>query len=377
MPTYLHVAWCNLLHNRRHTLTATGGIGFAVLLVFIQLGFLDAARRGSTLVYADLAFDVALVSDRYQSVAAPGKLDPIRLAQARSVAGVADTSAFYLVNAAWRNTATDRTFPIMLLGVPGEPHWFTNPGLRAGATALRGGEAVLMDAFSIADFGDLSTGAPAEINGKRLVVAGQFTQGMSMFSEGAAALSRNALDRVARGVTANPSLGLIQVTPGTDPRRVVAALRAILPADTRALTREELIRGDQDYFVAVKPVGIVFKLGVFVALAAGSVILFQVLSTEITTRLPEYATMKAMGLANGFIHRIGIAQALLYGDFGYAAALLIAAFVFHLVFALSRLPTRVTPSLALDVAGLLLGVCIGSCLLALRRVRRADPAELF
>lgn len=377
MPTYLLVAWRNLLHNRRHTFAASGGVGFAILLVFIQLGFLDAAKRGSTLVYTDLAFDVALVSERYQSVASPGRLDPVRLAQARSIAGVAEVAPFHMVNAQWRNTATDRSFPIMLLGVPDEPRWFVNPGLRTGAPALRQGDAVLMDSFSNVEFGNLSDGAEADINSQRLVIAGRFEQGMSMFSEGAAALGRNALERVKRGASASPSLGLVRLDDGADVRRVVAALRASMPDDTRVLTRAELIRGDQDYFVAVKPVGIVFKLGVFVALAAGTVILYQVLSTEITTRLPEYATMKAMGLGNAFLYRIGLAQALLYGIFGYGPALLAAWAVFRVVFALSRLPAQITPALAAQVAGLLLGLCAFSCLLALRRVRRADPAELF
>jgi putative ABC transport system permease protein len=158
---------------------------------------------------------------------------------------------------------------------------------------------------------------------------------------------------------------------------VVKALREALPDDTRALTREEFIRADQEYFVAVKPVGLVFKVGAFVALLSGAVILFQVLSAEIASRLPEFATMKAMGLGDGFLHRLGIAQAAMYCLFGYIVAIFVSWGLFHLVRALSRLPMEITPVLVLQVAAMVAVLCGVSCALALRRVRRADPADLF
>lgn len=377
IPTYLQVAGRNLAQNWRRTLTATGGIAFAILLVFMQLGFLQAARRGATLIYTDLDFDAAILSGRYQSIAQPGTIDRTRLAQALSVAGVMEVAPVYVRNARWRNQATDDTASIMLLGLPSGPGWLANPDLRAGVGVLARNDAILIDELSHRDFGDIATGSEGEINGQRFRIGGRFAQGMSMFSEGAAALSPNALERISPGASVSPTLGLVRVSPGADARAVVTALAAALPADTLALTRADLIQRDQDFFVKVKPVGMVFQVGVFVALVVGAVILFQVLSTEIANRLREYATMKAMGLSNAFIYRIGVSQAVLFGAMGYFPALFGAWCIYAVVRYFSRLPMLVTLPLATQVAAMALGLCTLSSFMALRRVRQADPAELF
>ena len=61
------------------------------------------------------------------------------------------------------------------------------------------------------------------------------------------------------------------------------------------MTRQELIDREENYFVNVKPVGIMFRVGMLVAFIVGAVILYQILASEITNRLKEFATMKAMG----------------------------------------------------------------------------------
>ncbi|MCC5024349.1 MAG: hypothetical protein J6386_16850 [Candidatus Synoicihabitans palmerolidicus] len=109
------------------------------------------------------------------------------------------------------------------------------------------------------------------------------------------------------------------------------------------------------------------------AVAVGVVILFQVLSTEVSNRLREYATMKALGFGNGFLYRIGVVQALLFAVMGFVPALVFSWGVYALVRALSQL----TPGLVGVVLALSLAMCVVSCVMALGKVRRADPAELF
>jgi putative ABC transport system permease protein len=377
MPAYVVVAWCNLLHNRRRGVVSTLGVGFTILLLFMQLGFLNSAKKGATLVYEDLAFDAVLVSDRYQSIAAPGYVNPVRLAQARAVVGVDAVAPFHIVNSGWENQVNGQRLEIMVLGVPGEARWLRNAGWLAGRERLERTDAVLIDAYSSRDYGDITLGATAEINGRRLEIVGGFNQGMSMFSEGAAALNVQSLDRVMPGQSRRPSLGLLQFTAGADVGLNMAALREAIPGDTRVLTRAELMQGDQDYFVSVKPVGVVFKIGALVALLAGAVLLYQVVSAEISHRTHEYATMRAMGMGNGFVYRVCVTQSLFYGAAGFVPAWLAARVVFTTVRELSRLPMELSWQLSLQVAALVVLLCLASCLLASSRLRRADPTELF
>ncbi|HZD25663.1 MAG TPA: hypothetical protein VE631_05325, partial [Alphaproteobacteria bacterium] len=60
------VAWANLRQRPTRSLVASTGIAFSVFLVFLQLGFLDSARRASTQILQFFDFDLALVARDYQ-----------------------------------------------------------------------------------------------------------------------------------------------------------------------------------------------------------------------------------------------------------------------------------------------------------------------
>ncbi len=59
------LAWFNLVHNKMRTTLAVAGVSFAVVLIFMQLGFLGSAEKSATLVYDALDFDVLIRSSRY------------------------------------------------------------------------------------------------------------------------------------------------------------------------------------------------------------------------------------------------------------------------------------------------------------------------
>ena len=54
----------NLWHQQAKTLVSIGGVAFALLLVFMQLGFMGAVSHTATNVLENLEFDVAHPSER-------------------------------------------------------------------------------------------------------------------------------------------------------------------------------------------------------------------------------------------------------------------------------------------------------------------------
>lgn len=141
--------------------------------------------------------------------------------------------------------------------------------------------------------------------------------------------------------------------------------------------RDEIIALEEDYFITVMPIGIMVQVGMLVAFLVGAVILFQVLSAEITNRLDEFATLKAAGFTTTYIYGVGCQQALLFCIMSYLPALISTYGLFMIVHAFTRLPIVLDGRLALSVLGLSLVMCVGSGLLALRKVKKADPADLF
>ena len=101
---------------------------------------------------------------------------------------------------------------------------------------------------------------------------------------------------------------------------LIEALKKKMPNDVAVYPLDALIDREENYFVSVKPVGILFKIGVIVAFMIGFVILYQVLSTEITTRLSEFSTLKALGLGHSYIYKVGLKQGLIFSSTGYLIA---------------------------------------------------------
>ena len=71
------------------SLIAIAGIGFATVMVLLQLGFLEAVRFTASINYDQLDFDVVLVSPEFEQFYDPGTFPRERLRQAEALEAVA------------------------------------------------------------------------------------------------------------------------------------------------------------------------------------------------------------------------------------------------------------------------------------------------
>ena len=104
------------------------------------------------------------------------------------------------------------------------------------------------------------------------------------------------------------TVGVLRVRPGTDLTRLRTDLQSALPADVRVLTSDEFIAKERDFWDQVAPIGTVFSIGVVMGFIVGSVICYQVLFSDISDRLGEFATLKAMGYSNLRLFRVVVMQ---------------------------------------------------------------------
>ena len=116
---------------------------------------------------------------------------------------------------------------------------------------------------------------------------------------------------------------------------------------------------------------------VLVALVVGMVFVYQVLSSDVTARFPEYATLKAIGYSNRYLSLQVLQQGLIYALLGYVPGLIASLFLYDLASNMAFLPIEMTWARAGAVLLLALGMCTLSALLALQKVKAADPADLF
>jgi len=378
------LGWKQLRHKPLRLLVAVAGIAFAVLLIMMQLGFRAALFESTLRFHERFQYDIALFSPDSVFIVRPAAFSIRRLYQALGAPGVADVSPVYIFPAVWKNPwGTDRR-AIQSMGIDPTKDQFDTPGFADGLALLRQQDVVLFDAASRPEFGDVRTRFEAdgpittEINNRTVRVAGLIEIGPSFGMDGTVMTS---IDNWLRLFPDKPrdeiQLGLIRLEPGADPVAVRDDLRAELPKDVEVLTKADFIARERTYWNGATPIGFVFAFGAIMGLVVGMIIVYQILFADVSEHLNEYATLRAIGYRNGFVSGIVMQQAAILAVLGFVPGAAAATYLYGVAAGATRLPLHMTLERGLTVFGLMLLVCIGSGVLALRKVRKLDPAEVF
>jgi len=380
------LAWHNLLHERTRTVVAVAGVAFAVLLIFVQLGFFLAVRSTATMIYDALDFDLALVSSEYLDILRPGSFPRERLTAARGWAGVRQVRPLSVGIHGWRNPEdADRVRRnLLVLGVdPGDPP-FHHPELMPEHVAVLGRpNAVLMDRKSRPEFGVAVVPGETETDLAltKVRVMGQYSLGSGFGADGMVITSRRTFASVfGPAAGRSVSLGLIRLADGASPAEVndlAVRVRPSLPPDVRLFTRSELESLERTTWVWRRSLGKIFVMGLALAFVVGVVFVYQVIASDIGNRLAEFATLKAMGYSDGYLAGVVLRQAVLLAVFGFAPGLFVAGMLYALMRQAASLPVELTWPLIGGVLATAIVMCCLSALMAVRKVRAADPADLF
>ena len=119
------------------------------------------------------------------------------------------------------------------------------------------------------------------------------------------------------------------------------------------------------------------RMGAIGGVVVGAIIVYQILFADVSEHLNEYATLRALGYPNRFISGIVIQQAVILGVLGFFPGVTAVHFLSLKAASATHLPLYVTQDRALFVFTLTLSMCAISALLAVRKVRRLDPADVF
>jgi putative ABC transport system permease protein len=118
-------------------------------------------------------------------------------------------------------------------------------------------------------------------------------------------------------------------------------------------------------------------MGTIVGFVVGMLISYQITYTDLADQLPQYATLKAIGYRTGYLLRVVLEQAALNALAGWIPALLLSFLLYRIVGHAALLPLHMTARIIFVSLGLTLGMCMISAAIAVRRVIKADPAEVF
>ena len=378
------LAWLLLTRQPARLAVALAGIAFAGILMFMQLGFRDGLFDASVTIHKQFDADLVLISPRTMSSIAMAGFPQRRLVQAMADPDVAGITPVHWNLLLWRNPQTRLTRSILTLGFePGDP-LFRDPALSEKAQSLTQAGRVLFDEQSRTEFGPVATWfregrtVETEVGGKRVRVSGLVSLGPSFGADGNMLTSRETFLRLVPSTPPGSiELGLIRLEPGADPAAVIARLRRSLPADVRILTKQGFEDFEKEYWRSSTAIGFIFTLGAAMGFVVGCVIVYQILYSDVSDHLPEYATLMAMGYRLPSLLGVVAREGLLLALFGFLPAWLAGQGMYALVRSGTKLPVFMTSGRSTVVFVMILTMCMASAALAMRKLADADPAEIF
>ncbi|MEQ1801849.1 MAG: ABC transporter permease DevC [Gammaproteobacteria bacterium] len=378
------LGWRQLRHLPLRLAVAVAGIAFAVLLIMMQLGFRSALFESTLRFHERFRYDIALFSPDSVFIVRPAPFSIRRLYQALGLEEVAEISPVYISPAVWKNPWTSERRGINAIGIDPEDDILDTPGFAAGRPLLAGQDVVLFDAASRPEFGPVGERFAAEgpivteVNDREVKIAGLFEVGPSFGIDATILTSDdNWLRLFPERSRDDIHLGLIRLRDGADPLAVRDRLREYLPKDVLVLTRSDFIARETAYWNSATPIGYIFAFGAIMGFVVGAIIVYQILFADVSEHINEYATLRAMGYRNRFVSGIVLQEAVILAVLGYIPGVAIAAWLSGVAAGATRLPLHITPDRALVVFALTLVMCGISGFLALRKVRKLDPAEVF
>jgi putative ABC transport system permease protein len=378
------VAWLQLRTDRGRLFAAIAGILFAVVLMLVQLGFEEALFRSSTNLLSHLDAPVVMFSSSFRAMNVPNYFSERRLYQAMAVDGVESVAPLYFDTVMWRNPKTLQFSRIFLVAFPPGMRVLDIPEINRQQDRIAAPGVVLFDRESRPEFGDVSRwlqqGEPVvtEVNSVRTEVAGLFNLGTSFLADGTLVMSdASLLQLLPKRRAGLIDVGLIHLKPGADPARVVEALQVVVGRDVRVARRERLMQMERTFWADGTPIGFVFRFGVGFGLVVGTIIVYQILYTDVSNHLKEYATLKAMGHRDGYLFRIVLWESAILSILGFLPGMLLSQVVYTSARKATLLPLSMSFTRAAIVYGLTLMMCVISGALAMRRLRYADPAGIF
>lgn len=374
------IAWRNLAHDRMRLAVTVIGIAFATLLTGIQLGMLVNFTHTTANLVDHGGADLWIAAHGIKTVDLATPLEERRRFQALATEGVATAEPYLLNFGIWKkpNGVRETIFvvgvePDALMGLP----WNLVDGLKP-RDALLTPDGVIVDTLYAKKLGVDRIGQTFEINDHRVRVVG-FTKGVRTFTQSPYVFTSLRKARSVAVSLRNPDKAItyvpIRVAPGAPVETVRARLAAHMP-DVDVMTTPEFSSRSSNYWLFSTGAGLTIVSSSILALFVGVVIAAQTLYASTMDRLPEYATLRAMGGSRSYLYRIVITQALIGGAIGYVVGM---AGVLTVVW-LSReasAPPEAPLWLILGIGGVMEAMCVLASILSLRKITKINPTEVF
>ena len=241
--------------------------------------------------------------------------------------------------------------------------------------ALRIPNGIVIDRLYAEKLGIERLGETVEINAHRARVAA-FTSGIRAFTQAPYIF---ASLKTAQTMTEMPTdrVTYIVVTAkaGAELATIEQALQRRFP-DFDVWRASSFAWQTRKYWLLTTGAGVALVIAAVLGLIVGIVIVAQTLYSATVERLPEYATLRAMGAWHDYLHRIILKQSSLGAGLGYGLGMLVTGLA--MVAARDGTAALLLPWQAVLALGVITFLMCGSgAIISIRKVLKIDPVMVF
>ena len=384
MSQRIPLAWLQLRHEKMKLFAAVSGVMVSVVLMWMQLGLLQALFASAIEFHGAVNGELVVIHGQYEYLLRNQPFSSRLLHRILGSPAVQEVYPIYTQPLEWKNPWSGELRTIQCYGIDTDKPAINLPVLDRQLSLLQHTDAFLYDRKARPGYGpvleEFARGVTIEpeINRRKMTLVGLTNLGASFGVDGNIIVSHaNFLRLVSERTAGHIDFGVIKLKPGTDVIELQSQFQAILGTEVDILTRAEFCERELAYWRRATPIGIVFTTGTFVGFFIGFIVVYQILYTDVTTHLPHFATMKAMGFSDGYLFRMVLTQSIHLALLGFVPGTLIAGLLYTGLRSATLLPLQLEFTRGIVLLAATILMCAISGTLAIRKLRTADPADVF
>lgn len=379
----LPLAWLLLSKQPTKFLTAILGVAVAGMLILIQLAIQDALYNSSVAIVKKFDAELVMISQKSASLTGLASFDQPRLANVFAADSVQNVYPIRWRYVKWRLPGESLGRLAIAIGINPSQPVFKDDAIQAIQAELSIPGRILYDSLSRPEFGPVQEQFERERTmvayggDVRLKVAGLVRLGPSFGYDSSFITSQSTVDSIYPESAGQIELGLVKLKPGVNVDTALAKLSTSLPADVNLMTAKQFANTEKSYWANSKPIGYVFLFCAVMGLAVGAMMVYQLLSMDVSFHLPAYALMLSIGYQRLRLESVVFMQGIILSVLGFPISWLVSSLLCRLIAGATSLPMAL-PALTVALTFLLVVfMCSASSLLAMSKLNDADPAELF
>ena len=370
------------------TAAAAAGICFSTVLVFFQLGLLNAIYQSQSRPYSLLDGEIVLVSDRFSRLSQSPEIALSDVMRAQGVEGVARVSPLSIQLGILLILPQGFTTNAQIYSIDPSNSALSIEKTKLNISSLTPYERASMDDMSrpsyvsnvqkkLNNYSDYRT----NLGNKRLFINSISSIGSTFAADLSLVMSRDNLIHYFPGRSYSKiNLGIVKLKPGYSVQKVLATLNSKLyPVgyNIKAMSIPEISDKEMSFWQKNTSLTFIFGIGVIVGFVVSGIILYQILYSDVISHLPEYATLLALGYPTIYVIKVVFVQAFLLTAISFPFSFAITLGLYGLMASATNLVIYMTLERCISVLFLSLLTSSFSCYLATNQLRKVDPSSLY